>query len=52
MQISIRIQIIVGILVLESMMDVMPGKGEHETCIFAAFTGKAVRCRGVTFMST
>ena len=28
------------------------GKGEHETCIFATFTGKAVRRRGVTFMST
>ena len=28
------------------------GKGEHETDIFATFTGKAVRRRGVTFMST
>ena len=52
MQISMRIQIIVGIWELVSMMDFMPGKGEHETCIFAAFTGKAVRRRGVTFMST
>ena len=40
------------IWVLVSMMDFMPGKGEHETCIFATFTGKAVRRRGVTFMST
>ena len=38
--------------VLVSMMDFMPGKGEHETGIFATFTGKAVRRRGVTFMST
>ena len=30
MQISMRIQI----WVLVSMMDFMPGKGEHETCIF------------------
>ena len=52
LQISIRMQIIVGIWVLVSMMDFMPGKGEHETGIFATFTGKAVRRRGVTFMST
>ena len=52
MQISMKIQIIVGIWVLVSMMDFMPGKGEHKTGIFATFTGKAVRCRGVTFMST
>ena len=52
MQVSMRIQIIVGIWVLVSMMDFMPGKGEHETGIFATFTGKAVRRRGVTFMST
>ena len=38
--------------VLVSIMDFMPGKGEHETCIFATFTGKAARRRGVTFMST
>ena len=50
MQISMRIQIIVGIWVIVSMMDFMPGKGEHETGIFATFTGKAVRRRGVTFM--
>ena len=31
MQISMRIQISVGIWVLASMMDFMPGKGEHET---------------------
>ena len=52
MQISMRIQIIVGIWVLVSMMDFMPDKGEHETDIFATFLGKAVRRRGVTFMST
>ena len=52
MQISMRIQIIVGIWVLVSMMDFMPGKGEHETGIFQTFTGKVVRRRGVTFMST
>ena len=43
---------IVGIQVLMSMMDFMPGKGEHETGIFCHFYGKAVRRRGVTFMST
>ena len=52
MQISMRIQIIVGIWVLVRMMDFMPGKGEHETDIFATFTGKSVRRGGVTFMST
>ena len=52
MQISMRILIIVGIWVLVSMMDFMPGKDEQETGIFATFTGKAVRRRGVTFMST
>ena len=56
MQISMRIQIIVGIWVLVSMMDFMmdfmPGKDEHETGIFATFTGKAVRSRCVAFMST
>ena len=52
MQISMRIQIIVDIFVLVSMKDLMPAKGEHETGIFATFTGKAVRRRGVTFMST
>ena len=52
MQICKRMQIIVGIWVLVSMMDFMSGKGEHETGIFATFTGKAVRRRGVTFMST
>ena len=41
-----RMQIIVGILVY------LPGKGEHATGNFATFTGKAVRRRGVTFMST
>ena len=52
MQISMRIEIIVGIWILVSMMDFTPGKGEHETVIFATFKGKAVRRRGVTFMST
>ena len=52
MQISMRIQISVGIWVLVSMMHFMPGKGEHETGFFTTFTGKAVRRRGVTFMST
>ena len=42
MQISMRILIIVGIWVLVSMMDFMPGKDEQETGIFATFTGKAV----------
>ena len=37
MQISMRIQI----WVLVSMMDFMPGKGEHETCIFCHFYGKS-----------
>ena len=43
---------IVDICVLVSMIDFMPGKGEHETGVFATFTGKAVRRRGVTFMLT
>ena len=41
MQISIRIQIIVGIWVLASMMDFMPGKGELETGFFCHFYGKS-----------
>ena len=41
MQISMRIQIIVGIWVLVSMMDFMPDKGEHETGIFCHFYGKS-----------
>ena len=41
MQISKRIQIIVGIWVLVSMMDFMPGKGEHETGIFCHLYGKS-----------
>ena len=53
MQISMRIQIIVGIWVLVSMMDFMPGKGKYETGIFfATFTRKAVRRHDITFMST
>ena len=35
MQISTRLQIIIGIWVLVSMMDFMPDRGEHETDIFA-----------------
>ena len=45
MQINMRIQIIVGIWVLVSMMDFMPCKGEHETGIFCHFYGKS----GATF---
>ena len=37
MQISMRTQI----WVLVSMMDFMPGKGEHEICIFCHFYGKS-----------
>ena len=48
MQIGMRIQIFVCI----SMIDFMPGNGEHETGMFATFTGKVVRRRGVTFMTT
>ena len=48
MQIGRRMQIVVCI----SMIDFMPGNGEHETGIFATFTGNVVRCRGVTFMTT
>ena len=33
--------IIVGIWVLVSMMDFMPGKGEHETGIFCHFYGES-----------
>ena len=47
-----RMQIIVGICVLVSMIYFMSVKGEHETGSFATFTGKAVRRRGVSFMST
>ena len=50
MQISMRMQIIVGLWGLVSMKDFMAGKGEHETGISATFTGKAVPRRGVTFM--
>ena len=41
MQLSMRIQIIVGIWVLVSMMDLMPGKGKHEIGIFCHFYGKS-----------
>ena len=44
MQIGVRMQINVCI----SMIDFMPGNGEHETGIFATFIGKVVRRRGVT----
>ena len=39
MQISMRIQMIVDIWVLVSMMDFMPGKDEHETGIFYGKSG-------------
>ena len=45
-----RIQILAGIWVHMSMMDSIPGKGEHETGYFCHFNGKSVRHRGVTFM--
>ena len=48
MQIGMRMQIVVCI----SMIDFMPGNGEHETGMFATFTGNVVRRRGVTFMTT
>ena len=41
MQISMRMQIIVGIWVIVSMMDFMPGKGEHATGIFCHVYGKS-----------
>ena len=34
-----------------SMIDFMPGNGEHEMGIFATFTGKVVRHRDVTFIT-
>ena len=50
MQISMRMQIIVDIWVLVSMMDFMPDKGENETGIFfATFMGK--RCDVVALRS-
>ena len=48
MQKVMRMQIVVCI----SMIDFMPGNGEHETGVFATLTGKVVRRRGVTFMKT
>ena len=46
MQISMKMQTIAGIWVLVSMMDFMPGKGEHETGIFARCDVVALRsCR-------
>ena len=48
LQIGIRMQIVVCI----SMIDFMPGNGEHETGMFAIFTVKVVRLRGITFMTT
>ena len=45
-----RIQKIVGIWVLVSMMDFMPGKGEHETGIFCHFHGEK-RCDVVALPS-
>ena len=38
MQIGMRMQIVVRV----SMIDFMPGNGEHETGMFATFTGKVV----------
>ena len=40
------------IVVCISMIDFMPGNSENETGIFATFTGKVVRCHGVTFITT
>ena len=40
------------IVVCISMIDFMPGIGEHETGMFATVTGNVVRRRGVTFMTT
>ena len=48
MQKGMRMQIVVCI----SMIDFMPGNGEHKMGIFATFTGKMVRRRGVMFMTT
>ena len=48
MQIGMRMQIVVCI----SMINFMPGNGEHKTGIFATFMGKVMRRRGVTFMTT
>ena len=48
MQIGMRMQIVVCI----SMIDFMPGNGEHETGMFATFAGKVVRRRGITLMTT
>ena len=51
MKIGMRMQIVVCI----SMIDFMPGNGEHETGMFATFTVKVVLRRGVTgvtFMTT
>ena len=48
MQIGMRMQIVVCI----SMIDFMPGNGEHETGMFATLRGKVVRRRGFTFMTT
>ena len=48
MQIGMRMQIVVCI----SMIDFMPGNGEHEMDMFATFKGKVVRRLGVTLMTT
>ena len=48
MQIGMKMQIVVCII----MIDFMPGNGEHETGMFATFTGKVVRRCSVTFMTT
>ena len=41
MQISMRMRIIVGIWVLVSMMDFMPGKGDREKGTFCHFYWKS-----------
>ena len=48
----VQIGMIMQIVVCISKIDFMPGNGEHETGMFATLTGKVVRRRGVTFMTT
>ena len=38
---ALCISVCVCLSVLVSMMDFMPGKGEHEICIFCHFYGKS-----------
>ena len=52
MYISMRMQIIVAISVLVSMIDFMPGKCEHETGSFATFKNvREKRCDVVALRS-